>query len=57
MMQMIGSALTAAAASVLLAACAQAPAPVQPLPPGPTPDEVADYARAPAPWHRVTATL
>ena len=36
-----------AAACAVLAACAQ-PAPVQPLPPGPTPDEVADYARAQA---------
>ena len=46
MKKMIGSALAAAAASVLLVACAQPSAPVQPLPPGPTPDEVADYARA-----------
>src|SRR5215472_2500516 len=36
-----------AAACVVLAACAQ-PAPIQPLPPGPTADEVADYARAQA---------
>ena len=41
-----GPALTSAAVCALLAACAQAPAPVQPLPPGPTADEVADYARA-----------
>src|SRR6516225_28888 len=45
--KMTRPALTAAAACALLAACAQ-PAPVQPLPPGPTPDEVADYARAQA---------
>jgi hypothetical protein len=43
--KMIRSALPAAAACALLAACAQ-PTPVQPLPPGPTPGEVADYARA-----------
>jgi len=30
-----------------VSACAQPAAPVQPLPPGPTADEVADYARAP----------
>ena len=36
-----------AAACVLLAACAPYPAPVvQAIPPGPTPDEVADYATA-----------
>ena len=46
MRKMIGSALTAAAISILLVACARSPAPVQPLPPGPTADEVADYARA-----------
>jgi hypothetical protein len=39
-------ALTAAAACVLLGACAEPPKPVQALPPGPTPEEVADYARA-----------
>jgi hypothetical protein len=37
-----------AAAWALLAACAQPPTQVQPLPPGPTPDEVADYTRAQA---------
>src|SRR5271165_7316183 len=46
MRKTIGPAFIAAACAVL-AACAQ-PAPVQPLPPGPTPDEVADYARAQA---------
>ena len=45
--KMIRSALPAVAACALLAACAQ-PTPVQPLPPGPTPAEVADYARAQA---------
>jgi hypothetical protein len=45
MRKTIGHAFMAAACAVL-AACA--PAPVQPLPPGPTPDEVADYARAQA---------
>jgi hypothetical protein len=48
MRKMIGSALIAAAVSILLAACAQSPAPVQALPPGPTGDEVANYARAQA---------
>jgi hypothetical protein len=33
-----------AAAFALLAACA--PGPIRPIPPGPTPEEVADYARA-----------
>ena len=37
-----------AAACVLLAACAQPATPVQALPPGATPEEVADYARAQA---------
>jgi hypothetical protein len=45
--KMIRSALPAVAACALLAACAQ-PTPVQPLSPGPTPGEVADYARAQA---------
>ncbi len=35
-----------AAACALLAACAPSPAPVQAIPPGPTPVEVADYATA-----------
>ena len=48
MRKTIGPVLTAAAVCALLAACAQAPAPVQPLPPGPTADEVANYARAQA---------
>jgi hypothetical protein len=47
MRKTIGRALSAAAGCALLA-CAQPPAPVQPLPPGPTPEEVADYARAQA---------
>jgi hypothetical protein len=46
MRKTIGPAFTAAVVYALLAACAQAPAPIQPLPPGPTADEVADYARA-----------
>jgi len=46
MRKTIGPAFMMAVCAVL-AACAQsAPAPVQPLPPGPTSDEVADYARA-----------
>ena len=44
MRKTIGPAFMAAACAVI-AACAQ-PAPIQPLPLGPTPDEVADYARA-----------
>jgi hypothetical protein len=35
-----------AAGCALLAACAPSPAPVQATPPGPTPDEVANYATA-----------
>jgi len=35
-----------AAACALLAACAPPPTPVRALPPGATPEEVADYARA-----------
>ena len=45
MRKTIGRALMAAACA-LLAACAQPPTQLQPLPSGPTPDEVADYARA-----------
>ena len=48
MRKIICSVLMAAAACALLAACGQSAVPVQPLPPGPTPDEVADYARAQA---------
>src|SRR5437764_1391579 len=48
MTKMICPALKGAAACALLAACAQPATPVQPLPPGPTPEEVADYARAQA---------
>ena len=47
MRKIIGPALMAAAACALLAACTSVQ-PVHPLPPGPTPDEVADYARAQA---------
>lgn len=48
MSKTIGPAFMAAACAVL-AACAQPPnQPVQLLPPGPTPSEVADYARAQA---------
>jgi hypothetical protein len=35
-----------AAACTLLAACASPPTPVRALPPGATPEEIADYARA-----------
>jgi len=46
MRKLIRVALTGAAACVLPGACAQPPKPVQALPPGPTAEEVADYARA-----------
>jgi hypothetical protein len=39
-------AIIIAAACVLLLACAPPPTPVRALPPGATPEEVADYARA-----------
>src|SRR5262249_31699525 len=44
-------ALNGAVACALLASCAQPPPPAQALPAGPTPGEVADYARAQA-WCR-----
>ena len=37
-----------ATVGLLLAACAQSQAPIQPLPPGPSPAEIADYAAAQA---------
>jgi hypothetical protein len=46
----------AAAACALLAACAQSAKTVQPLPPGPTPDEVANYARAQAQYRSALAS-
>jgi hypothetical protein len=52
----MGYALTAAAVSVLLVTCAQPPKPVQPLGPGPTPEEVADYARAQAQYRAALAS-
>src|SRR5438046_3892612 len=42
----ICAAIIIAAACGLLAACAPPPTPVRALPPGATPEEVADYARA-----------
>jgi hypothetical protein len=47
---MIGAKTAAAlaAASSLLLGCAQSELPIQPLPPGPTAAEIADYARAQA---------
>jgi len=56
MRRSICSALLAAAACALLAACGQPAAPVQPLPPGPTPDEVADYAGAQAQYRAALAS-
>ena len=46
----------AAAAAALLTACAQPPPPTRPLPPGPTPEEVADYARAVAQYRSALAS-
>jgi hypothetical protein len=40
----------------LLAACAQPPPPVQPLPPGPTPAEVIDYSIAQAQYRAAKAS-
>jgi uncharacterized lipoprotein YajG len=51
MKEIICPVLAAAAAFALLASCAQPPRPVQALPPGPTPEEVADYARAQMQYH------
>jgi hypothetical protein len=45
-----------AAVGILLAGCAQPQAPVQPLPPGPSPAEIADYAAAQAQNRRGQAT-
>ena len=56
MKKTICAALTVAAACVLLGACVQPPRPVQPLPPGPTPEEVADYARAQAQYRSALAS-
>ena len=56
MRKMIGSAFMVAAACALLAACAKPATPVQLLPPGPTPDEVADYARAQAQYRSALAS-
>jgi len=56
MRKMIRRALSAAAACVLLGACAESPRPVQPLPPGPTPAVVADYARAQARYRAALAS-
>jgi hypothetical protein len=46
MRKKIGPALSTAAAGVMLTACAQPPTPPHALPPGPTPQEAADFARA-----------
>jgi hypothetical protein len=54
-------AIIIAAACALLAACAPPPTAVRALPPGATPEEIADYARALAQYrwarHRATTTL
>ena len=54
---MICPALIAAAACALLAACAKPAAPVRALPPGATPEEVVDYARAQAQYRSALAQL
>jgi hypothetical protein len=56
MSNVICSTLIAAAAGVLLAACAQPPPLVQALPPGATPAEVIDYAIAQAQYRAAEAT-
>jgi hypothetical protein len=56
MRKVICLAFTATVACALLASCAQPPAPVQALPAGPTPDEVADYARAQAQYRSALAS-
>jgi hypothetical protein len=45
-----------AAVGVLLTGCAQPEIPVQPIPPGPSPAEIADYAAAQAQNRRGQAT-
>jgi len=54
--KMICPALIAAAACALLAACAKPAAPVRALPPGATPEEVVDYARAQAQYRSALAS-
>src|SRR5712671_4669084 len=49
-------AIIIAAGCALLAACAPPPAPVRALPPGATPEEVADYARALAQYRAALAS-
>ena len=49
-------AIIIAAACALLAACAPPPTPVRALPPGATPEEVADYARALAQYRAARAS-
>jgi hypothetical protein len=56
MKKMICPALIATAACALLAACARPATPVQALPPGATPEEVVDYARAQAQYRSAQAS-
>ena len=49
-------AIIIAAACALLAACAPPPTPVRALPPGATPEEIADYARALAQYRAARAS-
>src|SRR6267143_7277247 len=52
----ICAAIIIAAACALLAACASPPTPVRALPPGATPEEIADYARALAQYRAARAS-
>jgi hypothetical protein len=56
MRKMIRPAVVAAAGCVVLTACAQPPTPLRALPLGPTPEEIADYARAQAQYRTAQAS-
>jgi hypothetical protein len=56
MKKMLRPILFATATCALLAGCAQPPPPVQALPPGPTPEEVIDYATAEAQYRAAKAS-
>jgi hypothetical protein len=56
MKKIISPALIAVAACALLAACAQPATPVRALPPGATPEEVVDFARAQAQYRSAQAS-
>src|SRR5438093_792038 len=52
----ICAAIVIAAACAMLVACAPPPTPVRALPPGATPEEIADYARALAQYRAARAS-